>query len=159
RDRVSDRENFFITFNYHRQVPRNLELARQTLEAWIQKYPGDLIPHGFLSGLTSPGTARYERAAEEGQKAIGLDPDFSIGYFNAAFAYVYLNRLSEAEALLRKASERKIEVIEISLCRYLIAFLRGDKAAMETEATQRKTKLEAQGRFEHQEALTMAYQG
>jgi tetratricopeptide (TPR) repeat protein len=27
RDRVSDRENFFITFNYYRQVPRNLELA------------------------------------------------------------------------------------------------------------------------------------
>ena len=27
RDRVSDRENFFITFNYYRQAPRNLELA------------------------------------------------------------------------------------------------------------------------------------
>ena len=36
RDRVSDRENFFITFNYYRQVPRNLELARQTLESWAK---------------------------------------------------------------------------------------------------------------------------
>jgi hypothetical protein len=27
RDRVSDLENFFITFNYYRQVPRNLELV------------------------------------------------------------------------------------------------------------------------------------
>jgi serine/threonine protein kinase/tetratricopeptide (TPR) repeat protein len=159
RDRVSDRENFFITFNYYRQVPRNLELARQTLDSWIQKRPGDPMPHGFLSGFASPGTGRHERAAEEGQKAIELDPDFSIGYYNAAFGYVYLNRLPEAEALLRKASERKIEVVSLSLCRYFIAFLRNDKAAMEREVTQRKAKLEAQGWFEHQEAMTFAYQG
>ena len=76
-----------------------------------------------------------------------------------AFAYVYLNRLSEAEAVLRKASERKIEVIQFSLLRYFIAFLRGDKAAMEREVTQRQAKLHAQGWFEHQEALTLAYQG
>jgi tetratricopeptide (TPR) repeat protein len=159
RDRVSDRENFFITFNYYRQVPRNLELARQTLESWVQKYPGDLMPHGFLSGLTSPGTGHHERAAEEGQKAIALDPDFSVGYYNVAFAYLYLNRTSEAEALLRRASERQIEVVQFSLLRYFIAFLRGDKASMEREVTERQAKSHAQGWFEHQEALTLAYQG
>ena len=109
--------------------------------------------------LTSPGTGHYERAAEEGQKAIALDPDFSIGYYNVAFAYLYMNRISEAEALLRKASERQIEVIQFSLLRYFIAFLRGDQAAMEGEVTQRQAKLHAQGWFEHQEALTLAYQG
>jgi len=159
RDRVSDRENYFITFNYYRQVPRNLELARQTAESWMRKYPGDYMPHGFLSGFTSAGSGHYDRAAEEGQKAIELDPGFSIGYSNAALAYVYLNRLSEAEALLRKASESKIEVIELSLLRYYVAFLRNDKAAMEREMIQRKAKLDAQGWFEHQEALTLAYGG
>ena len=141
RDRVSDRENYFITFNYHRQVTRNLELARQTLESWTQKYPRDLLPHGFLSGFTSLGSGHYDKAAEEGQKAIELDPDFAIGYENVAWAYVYLNRLPEAEAVLRKASERKIEVIQFSLCRYSIAFLRSDQAAMEREMTQRQGKI------------------
>jgi hypothetical protein len=108
------------------------------------------MPHGFLSGFASPGSGRHERAAEEGQKAIDLDHDFSIGYYNAAVAYIYLNRLPEAETLLRKASERKIEAVSLSLCRYLVAFLRNDKAAMESEMTQRKIKLEAQGWFEHQ---------
>jgi tetratricopeptide (TPR) repeat protein len=158
RNRVSDQENYFITFNYHRQVTRNLELARQTLESWVQKYPGDLVPRGFLAAFTTQGSGRYEKAAEEGQKAIELDPDYAIGYENVAFAYIYLNRLSDAEALLRKASERRIEVIEFSLCRYFIAFLRGDQAAMEKETLQRQAKLEAQGWFEHQEALTSAYQ-
>jgi serine/threonine protein kinase/tetratricopeptide (TPR) repeat protein len=159
RDRVSDQENYFITFNYHRQVTRNLELARQTLESWAQKYPRDLEPHGFLAAFTTQGSGHYEKAAEEGLKAIELDPNYSIGYENVAFAYIYLNRLSEAEAVLRKASELKIEVIEFSLCRYFIAFLRNDQAAMEREVTQRQAKLEAQGWFEHQEALTLAYQG
>jgi tetratricopeptide (TPR) repeat protein len=76
-----------------------------------------------------------------------------------AFAYVHLNRLSEAEALLHKASDRKIEVVQFSLLRYFIAFLKNDKAAMEWEMTQRRMKLEAQGWFEHQEAMTLAYQG
>jgi len=159
RDRVSDLENFFITFNYYRQVPRNLELARQVLESWTQKYPGDLMPHGFLAGFTSPGTGRYEKAVEEGLKALEIDPNYSLGYGNVAFAYVNQDRLREAEALLQKASERKIESIEFSLVRYFIAFLRNDEAAMDMEVTQRRTKLQAQGWFEHQEALTLAYHG
>jgi tetratricopeptide (TPR) repeat protein len=96
---------------------------------------------------------------EEGLKAIELDPDFAIGYENVGFAFVYLNRLSEAEALLHKASERNIEVVQFSLLRYFIAFLRNDKAAIEREMTQRRARLESQGWFEHQEALTLAYQG
>jgi tetratricopeptide (TPR) repeat protein len=159
RHGVSDRENYFVTFTYHRQLTRNLELCRQTLESWTRKYPRDLYAHGFLSGFTSPGTGHYNRAVEEGLKAIELDPDFAIGYENVAFAYVHLNRLPEAEALLQKASERKIEVVQFSMIRYFIAFLRNDKTAMETEVTQRRAKLEAQGWFEHQEAMTLAYQG
>ena len=158
RNRVSDQENYFITFNYHREVTRNLELARQTLESWVQAYPRDLEPHGFLAAFTTQGSGHYDKAVEEGLKAIELDPDYAIGYANVAFAYIYLNRLSEAEAVLRKASERKIESVDFSLCRYFIAFLRGDQAAMEREMTQRQAKLEAQGFFEHQEALTSAYQ-
>ena len=158
RNGVSDQENYFITFNYHREVTRNLELARQTLESWVQKDPRDLIPHGFLAAFTSQGSGHYDKAAEEGLKAIELDPDYAIGYTNVAFAYIYLNRLSEAEAVLRRAKERKIEAADYSLCRYFIAFLRGDQAAMEREMTQRQQKLEAQGFFEHQEALTSAYQ-
>ena len=159
RDRVSDRENFFITYNYYRQVQRNLELTRQTAESWARKYPDDYMPHSFLSGFTSMGTGHYENAAEEGERTIELDPNFSIAYANGASAYVYLNRLPEAEGLLRKASERKIEILEFSILRYFIAFLRSDQAAMEREVTQRQAKLEAQGWFQHQEALTLAYQG
>ena len=159
RNRVSDLENYFITFNYHRQVTRNLELARQTLESWARQYPRDLVAHGFLAAFTTQGSGHYDKAVEEGLKAIELDPNYAIGYDNVTFAYIYQNRLPEAEALLHKAAERQIATIESSLCRYFIAFLRNDQAAIEKEMTQRQAKLEAQGSFEHQEALTSAYRG
>ena len=52
RDRVSDREKFFIDFTYDRQVTGNLEKAYQTLELWLQTYPrGEQPnPHEFAGG-------------------------------------------------------------------------------------------------------------
>ena len=112
-----------------------------------------------MAAFTTQGSGHYDKAVEEGLKAIELDPNYAIGYDNVTFAYIYQNRLPEAEALLRKAAERKIATIEFSLCRYFIAFLRNDQAAMEKEVTQRQAKLEAQGWFEHQEALTIGLSG
>jgi serine/threonine protein kinase len=159
RDRVSDQENLYIAFNYHRQVTRNLELARQTLESWAQKYPNDLHPRGFLSGFVSPGSGHYEKAVKEGLKAIDLDPNFSIGYENVSWVYLYLNRPLDAEEMLRKAADRKIDAVRLSLIRYAIAFLRGDNQAMERVVTERRKTFQGQGVFEHQEALTHASRG
>ena len=121
--------------------------------------PGSLAARPFVgvyvAGIRSLRKGRKRRSKGE----IELDPDFAISYANVAFANVYQNRLPEAEAMLWKASKRKIDVIHFSLCRYSIAFLRDDKAAMEREMTQHKAKLEAQGWFEHQQALTLAYHG
>src|SRR5205807_891907 len=62
RNRVSDREKFFIDFIYDRQVTGNLEKAYQTLELWLQTYPrgGDPPPQDFLGGLSTHGTGRFE---------------------------------------------------------------------------------------------------
>jgi tetratricopeptide (TPR) repeat protein len=156
---VSDEENYFITFNYHRQVTRNLELARQTLESWVQMSPRNLEPHGFLAAFTTQGSGHYDKAVEEGLKAIEIDPNYAIGYENVTFALIYQNRLPEADALLRRAAEHRIEIVDFSICRYFIAFLKGDQAAMEREMVQTRARVEAQGWFEHQQALTAGYQG
>ena len=96
---------------------------------------------------------------DEGLKAISIDPYFSIGYENVAWAYVDPNRPLDADRLLGQAAERQIEVTQFSLVRYASAFLQRDSAAMTREVTRRQAKLQTQGVFEHQEALTCAYQG
>ena len=64
RDRVSDRERFFIDFTYDRQVTGNLEKAYQTLELWVQTYPrrggGNANPRGLLAGISTHGTGRFQ---------------------------------------------------------------------------------------------------
>jgi hypothetical protein len=77
-------------------------------------------------------------------ESIRLDADFSMGYLNTAWAYVYQNRLTEAEAMLDKASEHTIDIVELSLSRYFIAFLKGDKLAMDKERARRTAKFGVQ---------------
>ena len=67
RDHASDREKFFIDFNYDREVTGNLEKAFQTLELWAQTYPrrgADPNPHGLMAGLSAKGTGRWETVIE-----------------------------------------------------------------------------------------------
>src|SRR5207244_360881 len=50
REHASEREKFFISFTYDRQVTENLENAFQTLELWAQTYPrhGNPDPQDLL---------------------------------------------------------------------------------------------------------------
>src|SRR5437762_11605157 len=82
RDRVSERERFFIDFTYDRDVTGNLEKAYQTLESWFQAYPRGENPNarGLLGGSISlRATGRFDRAIEMGQERIAVAPDEAIG--------------------------------------------------------------------------------
>ncbi len=125
RDRATDRERFFITAMYDRQVTGNLERLQQTYETWAQTYPRDPGPHGLSSGFASTGTGRFERSIEEGKKAIALDPDSVFSYGSVAFSYMYLGRIAEAEATLQRASERNLQWPEFLLPRVLRRFPEG----------------------------------
>src|SRR5208337_2543322 len=159
RDRASDREKFFITATYEMQVTGNLEVAQQTCELWAQTYPRDVIPHTFLPGIIYPVLGKYEKAVEEGQKAIKLDPDFAIGYNVLAPSYLYLDRLGEVQNTLQRASERKLEIPDFLVERYDIAFLKGDKAGMGREVALGQGKSGAEDWLSDQEALVLAYSG
>ncbi len=104
RDRVSDRERFFIDFLYDRDVTGNLEKAYQTLELWYQTYPRGENPNaqGFLGGLATHGTGRFERAMEMSQSRIVANPDEVFGYGSLAQSLFFLGRFPEAESSLQQ---------------------------------------------------------
>jgi len=60
----------------------------------------------MLSGMIHKFTGQYEKAAGEARKGIELDPDFAIGYYSLGLHHVYLDRLGEAEDILRRAPGR-----------------------------------------------------
>jgi tetratricopeptide (TPR) repeat protein/predicted Ser/Thr protein kinase len=159
RDRASDRERFWITASYDTQVTGNLEKAQQTCEAWAQTYPRDPAPHNHLSGMIYPVLGKYEPAIEHARKAIAFDPDFAIGYNILAWNYQLLDRLGEAEHALQQASERKLEIPDFLVDRFVIAFLRNDKTGMEREVALGRGKSGAEDWLSDQEALVLAYSG
>jgi serine/threonine protein kinase len=154
----SDKENYFITYNYNRDVLRNFELCRQICDSWSEKYPRELVPHGFLSGLISAGTAQYEKVIEEGEKAIGMDPDFTIGYQNIASAYLSLNRPDEAKSTIQRAAQRKLSNKEGFATLFFAEFLNGNWSAMDKAGAQMAKDIHY-GDFEHCVSLVSAYQG
>jgi tetratricopeptide (TPR) repeat protein len=159
RDRASDAEKFFIAASYDLQVTGNVERAQQTCEAWAQTYPRDSSPHNMLAGLIYDVFGKYEKAIEEARKAIELDPDFAIEYFNLGVNDLYLDRLEEAENALQRASGRKLEIPDFLFLRYDIAFLKADKAGMEREAALGREKSGAEDWIFDQEAFALAYSG
>ena len=159
RDHTSDRERFFITTLYDREVTGNLEKEQQTLELWARTYPRDRDAHGLMSGFASQGSGQYEKALQEANIAIGIDPDFSPGYVNTASAYLYMDRLQEAEATAQRGFERKFEVPEFFLLRFYLAFSKGDREGMNRAAALAKGKPWAEDWMEHSEALVLARSG
>ena len=158
QNRASDRERFFIVLSYDLQVTGNLEKAQETGELWAQTYPRDRVPHGFLSWI-SQEVGKYEESIEESQKAIGLDPDFTPGYVNLAWAYVFLDHPEEAEKTLQRASERKLEIPELLVLRYYMSFLQGDQAGMKRAAALSQEKPGAEDWVSDEEASVQAYSG
>jgi tetratricopeptide (TPR) repeat protein/predicted Ser/Thr protein kinase len=159
RDRASDREKFFITASYELHVTGNLEKGQQTCELWAQTYPREMVPHAFLAGIIYLASGNYEKAAEEDKKAIEIDPDSAIGYSQLAFNYEYLDRLGDATNTLQQAATRKLEIPDFLVQRYDIAFLKGDKAAMEREVALAQGKSGAEDWISDHEAFVSAYSG
>ncbi len=159
RDRASDRERFFITAYYEGRATGNQGKAQQICQAWSRSYPREVIPHAFLSGFIYTGLGKYERAVEEAQKAVELDPGTPIGYLNLGYSNVYLERLAEAEAVLRTAAERKVEMPDFLVLKYDIAFLRSDAAGMTREVALAESDSGAEDWISHHQAFALAYTG
>ena len=158
RDRASESEKFFITSSYDMDVTGNFERAGQTFELWEQTYPREIPPHGFLAGTIYPVLGKYDKAVEEGRKQIEVGPDIGFAYINSAFGFIRVGRLGDAENVLQRASERKLDVPNFLVIRYEIAFLRGDQAGMEREVNRAQGTAEA-AEISDQAAFALAYSG
>jgi serine/threonine protein kinase/tetratricopeptide (TPR) repeat protein len=159
KDRASEKEKFFISATYDAQVTGNLEKAEQTCDLWVQAYPRAREPHGFLAGIIYPVLGKYEESGSEAKLMIEADPDFPIGYLLLTYSEVALGRIEEANSTLQRASERKLEMPDLVVQRYNIAFLKGDKAGMEREAAQAQEKPGLEEWMSNAKAFVLAYSG
>jgi eukaryotic-like serine/threonine-protein kinase len=159
RNRASDSEKFFITANYYLWVTGDLEKAQDTCEEWVQTYPRESLPLGFLGALIYPTFGRYDKGVEVARKLVEIAPDFPVGYLQLAFNYSFLNRLDDTERVLQQAADRKLEIPDLLLLRYDIAFLKGDHPRMEKEVALAQKTAGAEASIFLRQGFVQAYSG
>jgi serine/threonine protein kinase/tetratricopeptide (TPR) repeat protein len=161
REHASEREKFFISFTYDRQVTGNLENAFQTLELWAQTYPrhGEPDPRELLAGLSTKGTGRFERAIEEARKRIADYPDVVFGYNNLAVSNFFLDRFGEAESAIQQAEAHKLETPVLLVFQYNLAFIKGDKEQMDRAIDLAAGRRHAEHSVANSQALVQARSG
>jgi tetratricopeptide (TPR) repeat protein len=132
RDRVSERERFFISWRYYRDATQAWDKALELAQSWVATYPRE--PFAFNSlGVALIRVGRFEQAVGPFREAIRLDPKFIPAYSNLAAALLALNQLPESRAVLRQAADRQLNFAGARRLSYLLAFVEGDEATMTRE--------------------------
>src|SRR5580658_4951864 len=132
RDRVSEREKYYISCTYFTLVTGELEKAIQQYELWIRDYPRDFVAQTNL-GVNYFTMGQFERAAAVTRQALALEPNSILGYNNLGVAYFSMNRLDEAKSTFDEALGRKLDGVYLRQSIYYLDFLRKDAAGMQQQ--------------------------
>jgi eukaryotic-like serine/threonine-protein kinase len=158
RERVSEREKFYIVSHYELFVTGNLEAARRSYELWAQTYPRDPTPPGNLNSIYSD-LGEYDKALNAALQAMKLGPGSGISYANLIISYLLVNRLDEARASAEEARARNLDNPLNHINVYSIDFLQHDAAGMEREAASLMGKPGLEDAMLYQESDSAAYAG
>jgi eukaryotic-like serine/threonine-protein kinase len=132
RERVSERERFYISARYYVDVLDDGDRAIEVLELWKQTYPRDFVPRTNLAARYT-AIGQHERALEEAREGVRLNPDAGVAYASLAHSSICLGRYQDARAAIEQALARKLEPPYSRYMLYGIAFLEGDTAAMQEQ--------------------------
>jgi eukaryotic-like serine/threonine-protein kinase len=129
RERVSERERFYISARYYLDVLDDGDRAIEVLELWKQAYPRDFVPRTNLSARYC-AIGRYQEALEAAREGVRLNPDAGVAYAALAHSSICLGRYQEAGEAIQEAMARRLDPPYSRYMLYAIAFLEGDAAAM-----------------------------
>jgi serine/threonine protein kinase/Flp pilus assembly protein TadD len=137
RDRATERERFYIEAHYYGEVEGDIDKTIASYEQWIRIYPRDSTPldniclHYFSIG-------EYDKALSAARTALQVDPNDRYAYDRMGVSYLAQNRIEEAKAIAEEAAARKLESMATHQTLFLVAYLRGDEAAMRKQVDSAK---------------------
>jgi tetratricopeptide (TPR) repeat protein/predicted Ser/Thr protein kinase len=142
RDRVSERERYFISWRYYRDATLAMDKALELARSWTAAYPRDSFAFNSL-GYAARLLGQYQQAVEPFRESIRLDPRFVAPTSNLVATLTALNQFDDSRALLDHARASGIDHIAIRREAYLLAFINQDAAAMTRELDLALAKPEA----------------
>ena len=132
RDRVSERERFYIESAYYSHVTGELEKANQAYKQWAQVYPNESSPHTNLA-FNYEVIGEFDKAAAQSLLALDVAPSSVAAYANLMAAYLALDRVDEALAIYQKTKQLGFDNEYLREMRFGIAFLQNDEAEMKRQ--------------------------
>jgi eukaryotic-like serine/threonine-protein kinase len=158
RERVSEREKFYIESHYYSIITGDLEKARRAYELWAQTYPRDWVPPDNLGGIYRI-LGQYDKRLAENRETLRLDPSSGWSYAYLVYPYLNLNRLTEARAIAEEAQAKQLDSPLLRIGLYQLAFLENDAAGMAQQVTWAAGKPGVEDVLLALEADTAAYSG
>jgi eukaryotic-like serine/threonine-protein kinase len=132
RDRVSEWEKFFISFQYELRVTGELDKTMEVGRMWAQTYPRERTAHTRLAEpLLELGD--YENAVAELEQSRLLGGGNPIDMSRLSRAYIGLGRWTDAEAVLQEAIGRNPKNAAVRQQMYRLAFLQGDQKLLQAQ--------------------------
>ena len=158
RDRVSERERYYIETLYFTVVTGEIEKADQSYSQWLLDYPGDYVAHGNLAHNYIV-LGQYEKAIEEARASIRITPNSAAGYTVLIGSFLSLNRFEDAKTALEESEKRKLDGPTLRLGRYFLAFLQNNAAGMQEQLNWAAGKPGAEDLMLSTQSDTEAYYG
>ncbi len=158
RERVSEREKFYIESHYYSIVTGDLEKARRAYELWAQTYAQDWLPPDNLGGIYRI-FGQYDKRLAANRETLRLDPANAWSYAYLVYPYLNLNRLGEARATAEEAQAKHLDSPILRIGLYQLAFLQNDAAGMAQQVTWAAGKSGVEDVLLALEADTAAYSG
>lgn len=157
RDRVTEREKFYVSLRYYMDVLDAGDRAIEVLELWKQTYPRDFVPRTNLSARYA-AIGRYQEALDEAREGVRLNPDAGVAYAAVAHTLISLGQLGEASATIEQALARKLDLPYSHYMLYAIALLQDDAAAAQQQID-RVSGTPAEAEMLALQSITAAYAG
>lgn len=126
RERVSERERLFITYQYHDRVTGDQLKAREALEVWKRTYPRDYRPANALA-LLHIRLGDYGAAITEAEDARTRNPLHAFPRSNLAHALRGAGRYADARAVVEEAMGKNLQTVPMRRLLYQLAELQGDR--------------------------------
>ena len=108
RDKVSEPERLFIEGFYYSYGTGELDKARGVFDLWRQTYPNMFVPYLNLGDI-SGAMGDWESALLWYRQTLRLEPKYGLNYVNLSDPLMALNRLDEAESVLRQAQAQNLD--------------------------------------------------
>jgi serine/threonine protein kinase/tetratricopeptide (TPR) repeat protein len=133
RDRVSDRERFYVMSHYEQFYTGDLEKATSTYELWKQTYPADSSAILLNVGVIYQQLGDLDKAKASFLEAAKLQPDSQLIASQVMGIYITTMHLDEARAMLDKVFAHDQDSTDYHGTLIQIDFLADDSAAIKRE--------------------------